>query len=82
MARHTTAYRVMRVAAIIDWAQAGWYPSYWEWCKAKWVDMASDLGMDDAAQRQWRERYLSGILEPLPDSSVYYPWLRFALANI
>ncbi|KAK4249249.1 kinase-like domain-containing protein [Corynascus novoguineensis] len=71
-----------RVAAIIDWAQAGWYPSYWEWCKAKWVDMASDLGMDDAAQRQWRERYLSGILDPLPDSSVYYPWLRFALANI
>ena len=22
------------VAAIIDWGQAGWYPAYWEYCKA------------------------------------------------
>ncbi|KAL2022637.1 hypothetical protein VTK56DRAFT_4981 [Thermocarpiscus australiensis] len=58
-----------RVAAVIDWAQAGWYPSYWEWCKAKWVDMASNLGMDDAAQEQWRQRYLPLIIDPLPDST-------------
>ena len=25
------------VAAIIDWAQAGWYPAYWEYYKARWV---------------------------------------------
>ncbi|KAH1892428.1 hypothetical protein KXV57_003962, partial [Aspergillus fumigatus] len=25
-----------KVAAIVDWAQAGWYPAYWEYCKAWW----------------------------------------------
>ncbi|KAJ5289505.1 uncharacterized protein N7443_009758 [Penicillium atrosanguineum] len=25
------------VAAIIDWGQAGWYPAYWEYCKAHHV---------------------------------------------
>ncbi|KAJ5888301.1 phosphotransferase enzyme family protein [Penicillium taxi] len=24
-----------KVAAVIDWAQAGWYPAYWEYCKAR-----------------------------------------------
>ncbi|KAN0077622.1 hypothetical protein V8E54_005926, partial [Elaphomyces granulatus] len=22
------------VVTIVDWAQAGWYPAYWEYCKA------------------------------------------------
>lgn len=22
------------IAAILDWEQAGWYPEYWEYCKA------------------------------------------------
>lgn len=65
------------VAAIIDWAQAGWYPSYWEWCKAKWVD-----DMDRATQENWRKRYLPLVVEPLPDSTVYDPWLRFWYDNI
>ncbi|KAG8760738.1 hypothetical protein FRC11_015015, partial [Ceratobasidium sp. 423] len=26
-----------RVKSIIDWGQAGWYPSYWEYCKARWT---------------------------------------------
>lgn len=70
-----------RVAAVIDWAQAGWYPSYWEWCKAKWVDMWPDE-MDDAAQELWREQYLPLVMDPLPEETVYYPWLRYALANL
>ena len=24
-----------RVLAIIDWQQSGWYPAYWEYCKAE-----------------------------------------------
>lgn len=24
-----------RVLAIIDWEQSGWYPAYWELCKAE-----------------------------------------------
>jgi hypothetical protein len=69
------------VAAVIDWAQAGWYPSYWEWCKAKWVMMPGD-DMDDATQEQWRQHYLPLVVDPLPDSTVYYPWFRFWLANV
>jgi hypothetical protein len=69
------------VAAVIDWAQAGWYPSYWEWCKAKWVMMPGD-DMDDATQEQWREHYLPLVVDPLPDSTVYYPWFRFWLVNV
>ncbi|KAK3307471.1 kinase-like domain-containing protein [Chaetomium strumarium] len=68
------------VAAIIDWAQAGWYPSYWEWCKCKWVGMPLDWGMDEALQEQWKYRYLPMIVDALPDSTVYYPWMRFALS--
>ncbi|RMD41868.1 hypothetical protein DV735_g3284, partial [Chaetothyriales sp. CBS 134920] len=26
-----------RVLAIIDWQQSGWYPAYWEYCKARWT---------------------------------------------
>ena len=40
-----------RVAAIIDWAFAGWYPEYWEFTKAnytmfrgqEWMDFLSEL---------------------------------------
>ncbi|KAK2863665.1 hypothetical protein FQN49_004111 [Arthroderma sp. PD_2] len=26
-----------KVVAVIDWGQAGWYPAYWEYCKARRV---------------------------------------------
>ena len=25
-----------RVVSILGWEQAGWYPAYWELCKARW----------------------------------------------
>lgn len=25
------------VRAIVDWHQSGWYPAYWEYCKAMWT---------------------------------------------
>lgn len=32
-----------RVVALIDWEQSGWYPDYWEFCKAEYtVDFKSD----------------------------------------
>ena len=48
-----------RVLAIVDWEQAGWYPDYWEYCKAlytcnyesewrqEWVDKFVDPRMDE-----------------------------------
>jgi thiamine kinase-like enzyme len=26
-----------KVVAIVDWEQAGWYPDYWEYCKAMYT---------------------------------------------
>ncbi|KAK0714409.1 kinase-like domain-containing protein [Apiosordaria backusii] len=70
-----------KVAAIIDWAQAGWYPSYWEWCKAKWVAMPQN-DMDRAEQELWKQDYLPLIMQPLPETTVYHPWFYFALSNL
>ncbi|KAH0429032.1 phosphotransferase enzyme family protein [Colletotrichum camelliae] len=59
-----------RVAAIIDWEQAGWYPAYWEYCKVRRF-----------AHDEWVEKYLPIILDPVDDWSLYYPFLRYALAR-
>jgi len=40
------------LVAIIDWHQAGWYPEYWEQCKARWGHSGCD----------WGEDYLSKLL--------------------
>jgi hypothetical protein len=31
-----------RIRAIIDWQQSGWYPDYWEYCKAIYTVHAND----------------------------------------
>ena len=47
---------------MIDWEQAGWYPSYWEYCAASW----SFWFIDD-----WPE-LIERVLDPWP---VEYAWL-------
>ncbi len=29
------------IVAIVDWGQAGWYPDYWEYCKAAYTSYHS-----------------------------------------
>lgn len=70
-----------KVAAIIDWDQSGWYSSYWEWCKAKWV-MMPPVDMDRVQQELWKQNYLPWILEPLSETDIYHPWFYFALSNL
>jgi hypothetical protein len=70
-----------KVAAILDWAQAGWYPAYWEYCKAKWVMMPLEI-MDDATQDVWRASYLPLVLTPQDDTTIYFPWLYFTMSHI
>jgi hypothetical protein len=49
-----------RIVGMVDWGQAGWYPEYWEYCKAlvaepyeeewraaKWVDIALQCYPDE-----------------------------------
>lgn len=69
-----------RVLAIIDWGQAGWYPAYWEYCKARQVGFAHHaFGLD--LQEQWRSKYLPMIMCG-EDDSIWHAFRYFVLANI
>lgn len=69
-----------KVVAIIDWAQAGWYPAYWEYCKARRITLLPE-DFDTALQEEWHARYLPMILDPVDDETIYYPWLWFVLSK-
>jgi hypothetical protein len=43
-----------RVLAIIDWHQSGWYPEYWEYCKAAYTSLPGG---------EWEAKYLPSFLE-------------------
>jgi aminoglycoside phosphotransferase (APT) family kinase protein len=60
-----------RVIAWIDWAQSGWYPDYWEFCKAQFtIDSTSE----------WRTQYLPTILKE-PDESTFEGFETYARAH-
>lgn len=69
-----------KVAAIIDWGQAGWYPAYWEYCKARRVRVDPEY-FDDSVQEEWHKKYLAMILDPEDDDAYYKPWLWFVLSK-
>ncbi|KAE8350240.1 kinase-like domain-containing protein [Aspergillus coremiiformis] len=70
-----------KVAAIIDWAQAGWYPAYWEYCKAVWTEIHRDY-FSDAQIEEWRMKYLPIVLNPVDSESCLYPWIYFVLSKL
>ncbi|KAF3385800.1 hypothetical protein DPV78_012497 [Talaromyces pinophilus] len=43
---------------VIDWQQSGWYPDYWEYCKATWAVWYED---------EWRIDYIDKYLQPYED---------------
>lgn len=43
---------------VIDWQQSGWYPDYWEYCKASWTVSFED---------EWRKEYTHKYLQPDED---------------
>ncbi|GAM87388.1 hypothetical protein ANO11243_054120 [Dothideomycetidae sp. 11243] len=43
-----------RVVAIVDWGQAGWYPDFWEYCKAMYT---SDY------ESEWATKYIPLFLD-------------------
>lgn len=69
-----------KVAALIDWAQSGWYPAYWEYCKCRKVQMNADW-FCNKFQDEWRNVYLPLILDPVDDETVYYPWVYFVMTK-
>jgi len=68
------------VVAIIDWAQAGWYPDYWEYCKARRVELDSRC-ISPEVQDEWRVKYLPLIMDVVDEEACYYPWLQFVLSK-
>ncbi|KAF1956562.1 hypothetical protein CC80DRAFT_593305 [Byssothecium circinans] len=58
-----------QIIAIIDWHQSGWYPAYWEYCKARWT---SKIG------GEWEEKYLPLLLDRY---DFYDYWDYFVLAR-
>ncbi len=44
-----------RIVGLIDWGLAGWYPEYWEYCKAAYT--SSFAG-------EWRNKWIPIFLEP------------------
>lgn len=69
------------LAAIIDWGQAGWYPAYWEYCKARRVSVPDDRFYHDY-EPEWKQEYLPKIMSPVDEVKVWHPFLRFALSKI
>lgn len=65
-----------RVAAIIDWEQAGWYPEYSEYCKVKRMNQFLE-----PLHTEWVEKYVSIILKPVNEYTVYRGFVAYALAR-
>jgi len=59
----------VRIRAIVDWQQSGWYPASWEYCKARWQTSDSDL-------ESWR---LSEFLERWP-TRWFWEWDYFTMS--
>ena len=67
-----------KVVAIIDWAQSGLYPWYWEFCKSRVVGLTPNLHDEDVVV-EWRTKYLPMLIESVPDD-IYYPWFYYVLS--
>ncbi|CUA75541.1 hypothetical protein RSOLAG22IIIB_05939 [Rhizoctonia solani] len=58
-----------RVKALIDWGQSGWYPIYWEYCKALWtVD----------PEEEWGSTYIPLFLEHF-DCFIYWDFFLLSM---
>ena len=60
-----TAKSPARVVAIVDWEQAGWYPDYWEYCKAVYT------AAPNGEWRWWIDQFLDPHMAPLEAFDFY-----------
>ncbi|PTD03060.1 hypothetical protein FCULG_00009022 [Fusarium culmorum] len=56
-----------RVMAILDWEQSGWYPAYWEFCKAE---------MTTEFDSEWQTTYLPKVLDEPDCIEVFYSYIN------
>ncbi|KAL2809744.1 hypothetical protein BJX63DRAFT_404421 [Aspergillus granulosus] len=55
-----------RVITIVDWGQAGWYPDYWEYCKALYT-----CWYENEWRRDWIDKFLYPRLQEFQVFSEY-----------
>lgn len=65
-----------RVSGVIDWGQSGWYPAYWEYCKARGVGFAHPLFCGELVD-EWHERYLPLIVDAEDEEKIWYAFRWF-----
>jgi serine/threonine protein kinase len=62
-----------RIAAIVDWEMAGWYPEYWEytrwaasnfWSPSRWQELREEVS-ERYLDELWVEDYLGGVFTRL-----------------
>lgn len=62
-----------RVLAIIDWEQSGWYPDYWEYCKANYTVHEDD---------EWCSGgWIDLILKPQTDAQEAFEFYQGAIGS-
>ncbi|KAI5457755.1 hypothetical protein BGZ63DRAFT_433254 [Mariannaea sp. PMI_226] len=69
------------VVGILDWGQSGWYPAYWEYCKARQVGIITEK-FNSALLEEWHTSYVRKVVDTVDDERFYHPWLYFMLANL
>lgn len=69
-----------RLMALVDWGQAGWYPAYWEYCKARYA-RAPQRRLSHAPRDELPPSYLALILDPVEAEWYWRPWLYLALTS-
>ena len=58
-----------RVLVIVDWEQAGWYPDYWEYCKALYTCNY---------ESEWREEWIDKFVDPRMDE--FLSFIEYTMA--
>lgn len=69
-----------KVAAVMDWGQAGWYQDYWECCKARRVGLLLEQ-FDAKLQEEWHSKYLPLTIDPVDEEGVYHSFTWFFIAK-
>lgn len=70
----------IKIRAIVDWEQAGWYPSYWEYCKARYTVgfCKADPWKKVDADGEWLGTYIPKILSE--GKEVFEGWYLYVHA--
>jgi thiamine kinase-like enzyme len=62
-----------RIVGIVDWAPAGWYPDYWEFCKARYTSFFNE---------EWSTTWIPKFLESREDELYVFSYFTTAIGAV